>query len=109
MTLWRGKFPLILASQSRARQALLANAGIEFEAVPADIDERAMQQSSGLSAPGDIAALLARRRRSRCRGTSLANSSSARIRHWRWGRGFSASRPAARRRRSNCVSSPAAP
>lgn len=60
MTLWRGQFPLILASQSRARQALLANAGIEFEAIPADIDERAAQQSSGLSAPGDIAALLAR-------------------------------------------------
>ena len=40
MTLWRGKDPLILASQSRARQMLLAGAGIVFEAVPADIDER---------------------------------------------------------------------
>jgi septum formation protein len=62
MTLWRGKHPLILASQSRARQALLANAGIDFEAVPADVDEREIQQTSGLSAPGDIAALLARRK-----------------------------------------------
>jgi septum formation protein len=60
MTLWRGKHPLILASQSRARQMLLANAGISFEAIPADLDERTIQQSSGLSAPGDIAALLAR-------------------------------------------------
>jgi septum formation protein len=60
MTLWRGKNPLILASQSRARQALLANAGIDFEAVPPQIDERAVQQASQLSAPGDIAALLAR-------------------------------------------------
>ncbi|MDO9059853.1 MAG: Maf family protein [Bradyrhizobium sp.] len=60
MTLWRGKDPLILASQSRARQMLLANAGIDFEAVPADIDERAVQQGSGLSAPGEIASLLAR-------------------------------------------------
>ena len=60
MTLWRGKNPLILASQSRARQALLANAGIEFEAVPAEIDERAVQQISGLTTPGDIATLLAR-------------------------------------------------
>lgn len=51
---------MILASQSRARQALLANAGIVFEAVPADIDERAVQQASRLIAPGDIAALLAR-------------------------------------------------
>lgn len=60
MTLWRGKDPLILASRSRARQALLANAGIGFEAVAADIDERAVQQASGLSSPRDIAALLAR-------------------------------------------------
>ena len=60
MNLWHGKYPLVLASQSRARQTLLANAGIAFEAVAADIDERAVQQNSGLSAPGDIAALLAR-------------------------------------------------
>jgi septum formation protein len=60
MTLWRGEHPLILASQSRARQMLLANAGIDFAAVPADIDERSLQQGSGLSAPGDIAAFLAR-------------------------------------------------
>jgi septum formation protein len=59
MTLWRGQFPLLLASQSRARQTLLANAGIDFVAVPAGIDERAVQQRSGLSSPGDIAALLA--------------------------------------------------
>ena len=60
MTLWRGKNPLVLASQSRARQTLLANAGIDFEAVPAEIDERAIQQASGLSAPGDVATRLAR-------------------------------------------------
>jgi septum formation protein len=59
MTIWRGKDPLILASQSRARQMLLGNAGISFEAVPADIDERALQKNSGLSAPGEIAGLLA--------------------------------------------------
>lgn len=51
---------MVLASQSRARQLLLANAGIDFEAIPADIDERAAQQSAGLSAPADIAVLLAR-------------------------------------------------
>ena len=60
MNLWRGQDPLVLASQSRARQTLLANAGIVFEAVAADIDERAIQQASGLVAPGEIAALLAR-------------------------------------------------
>lgn len=60
MTLWRGKEPLVLASQSKARQILLANAGIAFESDPADIDERAIQESSGLSAPGEVASLLAR-------------------------------------------------
>ncbi len=60
MTMWRGDAPLILASQSRARQALLGDAGIEFEAIPANIDERAVQQSAALAAPGDIAAFLAR-------------------------------------------------
>ncbi len=60
MTMWRGNTPLILASQSPARQALLGDAGIEFEAVPANIDERAVQQSAALEAPGEIAAFLAR-------------------------------------------------
>ena len=60
MTIWREQFALILASQSRARQMLLGNAGISFDAIPADIDERALQKNSGLSAPGEIAGLLAR-------------------------------------------------
>jgi nucleoside triphosphate pyrophosphatase len=60
MTIWRGKKPLILASQSRARKMLLANAGLSFEAMPADIDERRAQQASNLSGPGEIAKLLAR-------------------------------------------------
>jgi len=60
MTIWRGKQPLILASQSRARQALLTSAGFDFETVPADIDERAIQHDSDLSEPGQIALLLAR-------------------------------------------------
>jgi septum formation protein len=60
MSIWRGKHPLILASQSRARRMLLGNAGIAFDAVPADIDERAVQKDSGLSTPGEIAGLLAR-------------------------------------------------
>jgi len=60
MTIWRGTDSLILASQSRARKMLLVNAGIDFEAFPADIDERAVQKDSGLTAPGEIASLLAR-------------------------------------------------
>jgi septum formation protein len=62
MTIWRGVQPLILASQSLARRELLANAGITFDAMPADIDERGIQQKSGLAAPGEIAALLAERK-----------------------------------------------
>jgi septum formation protein len=60
MTVWRGKDPLILASQSGARQMLLHNASLDFEPVPADIDERKVQKDSGLSAPDEIASLLAR-------------------------------------------------
>ncbi len=59
MTIWLGKDPLILASRSRARQTLLSNAGVSFEAVPADIDEREIQRASSLVAPGEIASLLA--------------------------------------------------
>ena len=60
MTIWRGPQKLILASQSHARKMLLSNAGISFDALPADIDERLVQKNSGLSAPGEIAGLLAR-------------------------------------------------
>ncbi|MES2599188.1 MAG: Maf family protein [Pseudomonadota bacterium] len=59
MTVWRERQPLILASQSSVRKSLLANAGISVDTIPADIDERAIQDSSGLKNPGEIAALLA--------------------------------------------------
>jgi septum formation protein len=60
MSLWLGDKPLILASQSKSRQALLKGAGIPFDAIPADIDERGIQAGSGLKDPGAIAALLAK-------------------------------------------------
>ncbi|MGJ4941025.1 Maf family protein [Bradyrhizobium sp. HKCCYLS1011] len=59
MTLWRGDLPLVLASQSSARRALLDNAGLACLAEPADIDERAIQNESGLFAPYEIALHLA--------------------------------------------------
>lgn len=59
MTVWRERQPLILASQSAVRKSLLANAGIAAEPIPADIDERAAQDKSGLKNPGEIAAFLA--------------------------------------------------
>jgi septum formation protein len=60
MGLWLGTSPLILASQSSARKILLANAGLEFEAATADIDERGIQATSKLSNPREIGLLLAR-------------------------------------------------
>jgi septum formation protein len=60
MGLWLGTSPLILASQSSARKMLLANAGLEFTALTADIDERGIQGASELSNPREIALLLAR-------------------------------------------------
>ncbi|KGJ65071.1 putative Maf-like protein [Bradyrhizobium diazoefficiens SEMIA 5080] len=51
---------MILASQSSARKMLLANAGLEFIAIKADIDERGIQAASKLSSPRDIGLLLAR-------------------------------------------------
>lgn len=59
MTVWREQKPLILASQSAVRKSLLVNAGIAVETIPADIDERGIQQGSGLTDPGKIAELLA--------------------------------------------------
>lgn len=52
---------LILASGSPFRLAMLKNAGLDVEAVPARVDERALEaplQDSGVS-PEDVAAILA--------------------------------------------------
>ena len=58
-SLWRGPQPPILASQSAVRKTLLVNAGMPVETMPADIDERGIQQNSKLDAPDAIASLLA--------------------------------------------------
>jgi septum formation protein len=52
---------IILASGSPFRKAMLVNAGIEIEAVPAEVDERALEaplKDSGVS-PEDVALVLA--------------------------------------------------
>ncbi len=52
---WRGTAPLVLASQSLARQSLLAAAGIPFEICAAAIDERGIEAplvAAGASAAG---------------------------------------------------------
>jgi septum formation protein len=58
--LWRGSAPIILASKSAARRALLAAAGIPFEAIAADLDERALEMPLRIEGPRAIAAHLAR-------------------------------------------------
>ena len=59
MNIWRGQHPPILASQSTIRKSLLHHAGLAVETQPANIDERAIQQTSGLKNPAEIASLLA--------------------------------------------------
>jgi septum formation protein len=52
---------IILASSSPFRKAMLVNAGVDVEAVPAEVDERALEaplQDSGVS-PEDVALVLA--------------------------------------------------
>src|SRR4029077_7178123 len=59
MALWLSPNPLILASQSKVRRALLEAAGSPVEARPAHLDERAIEQ--GVSGgPGEVALTLAR-------------------------------------------------
>jgi septum formation protein len=52
---------IILASGSPFRKALLTNAGIAFDAIPADVDERALEaplEGTGAT-PEDVASILA--------------------------------------------------
>ena len=56
--------PLILASRSQSRAAILKGAGLEFEVIPPDVDEAAirevMRKSDPSPEPGDVAEILAR-------------------------------------------------
>src|SRR5271165_5282645 len=58
--LWLADAPLLLASRSTTRQALLLAAGIPVEVRPADIDERRLQTCAASQQPAAIAAHLAR-------------------------------------------------
>ncbi len=60
MPLWLAAQPLVLASQSSVRRALLEAAGIPVEARPADLDERALERQAAAQGPGEVALLLAR-------------------------------------------------
>jgi septum formation protein len=60
MGLWLAEAPLVLASRSASRRAVLAAAGIPLEIAPADIDERAIEAKASSEPPDAIASLLAR-------------------------------------------------
>jgi len=60
MPLWRAHEPLVLASKSEIRRAILRDAGVPIEVQAADIDERAIEQCSAGRHAAEIAALLAR-------------------------------------------------
>ena len=60
MALWTAGEPLVLASKSTARLALLAAAGIAVEVLRADIDERGVEAKAPAQDAGAAAALLAR-------------------------------------------------
>jgi septum formation protein len=59
MSLWLSDKPLVLASQSKVRRAVLEAAGIPVEARPAHLDERAIEQGVK-GGPGDVALTLSR-------------------------------------------------
>lgn len=58
--LWRGAQPLVLASRSASRRAMLAAAGLPIEVSVPDLDERAVEAAAGPLAPARVAMLLAR-------------------------------------------------
>ena len=59
-TLWLADEPLVLASRSAIRRAMIEAAGIPLEVAPADIDERAVEMRIGSGTAADAASLLAR-------------------------------------------------
>jgi nucleoside triphosphate pyrophosphatase len=58
MSLWLADDPLVLASKSAARRAMLEAAGIPLAVHPADLDERALEPAA--AGAGAVAAHLAR-------------------------------------------------
>lgn len=57
--LWIEPWPLVLASASQSRAAMLRAAGIPIEIAPAEIDERALEEELAAQGAGLVAAELA--------------------------------------------------
>jgi septum formation protein len=60
MPLWLSRDPLVLASRSAARRAMLEAAGIPIEIMAADIDERGVESRAAPASANEAAQLLAR-------------------------------------------------
>jgi septum formation protein len=60
MSLWCDDQPLVLASRSAPRRAMLEAAGIPIEVSIPDLDERAVEAAAGRRSPAEMATLLAR-------------------------------------------------
>jgi septum formation protein len=60
MRFWTPAAPLVLASKSEIRRALLEAAGIPLEVQPAAVDERGLERQAGSASAEEIACLLAR-------------------------------------------------
>jgi septum formation protein len=60
MSMWLAAEPLVLASKSAVRRAIIEAVGIPLEVAPADIDERAVEARAATGSASDAAALLAR-------------------------------------------------
>jgi septum formation protein len=60
MPLWRAAQPLVLASRSAPRRAMLEAAGFPVETSLPDLDERAVEAAAGPLGPAAAAVLLAR-------------------------------------------------
>jgi septum formation protein len=60
--LWREAAPLILASRSAGRRLVLAQTGIPFKCIPAEVDERLLETDvlTGGGGPDQVVATLAR-------------------------------------------------
>jgi septum formation protein len=60
MALWLAAHPLILASKSAARRALLDAAGVPIVPQPAELDERGLEHDAPSQGPAAVAGFLAR-------------------------------------------------
>ena len=79
MPLWLAADPLILASQSKVRRALIEAAGIPVETRPAHLDERAIEQQVASGDPAEVALTLAREKARTVAAMSRSARSPARL------------------------------